>query len=156
MIQKKKIVVYLLLAMMAVCAVGCRYDEGPWLSFRQPEDRIVGYWKLADVYKNGNDIDSTGILPFNPGSYYAFFTERMLSVSALSADSTIWYESVNGAWEFSNKEKDVEILFILKNKKYRYVAEIKKLTRNELIYEFNDDHGDHWRFEFDSRSTMYY
>lgn len=153
----KKFAIYLILAVMAVCTVACRYDEGPFLSFRKPEERIVGYWKLKEVYRNGEQITESSevSLPHQPGSYYAFFTERMMSVSALK-DSTLWKESDNGAWDFENNCKDVWIWFIMNNRTYEYQANIKKLTRDELIYEFNDAYEDHWRFVFESRSTMYY
>lgn len=150
----KKIVIYTLLAVMAATTVSCRYNEGPFLSFRKPDERLVGYWKLKNVYMNGNQIDSTDVLPCQPGSYYAFFTEGMMSVTALKDD--IWYESVMGAWAFDDHCKNIEVLFTIKNRKYTYVAEIKRLTRDVLIYEFNDANDDSWRFEFESRSTMYY
>ena len=139
---------------MAVTTVSCRYDEGPFVSFRKAEDRLVGYWKLADVYKNGEAVDSTNVLPNRPGNFYAFFTERMISVSAL--DGTTWYESVYGGWEFEDHNKELYVTFVLKNKKYEYTAVIKRLTRDELVYEYDDEKGDHWRFEFDSRSSLYY
>lgn len=151
----KKFAIYMVLAVMALCVVSCRYDEGPFLSFRKPEDRIVGYWKLKEVYENGQQVTENVPLPNQPGSYYAFFTERMLSVTALK-DSTVWKESDNGAWNFDNHYKEIMVWFIMNNKTYEYQATIKRLTRDELIYEFNDKNQDHWRFVFESRSSMYY
>ena len=151
---KKKISLYVVAALLAVTAVSCRYEEGPFLSFRNPEDRLVGYWKLNHVFLNGTEIDSTDVLPCKPGNYYAFFTERMVSVSALEGNT--WYESVYGVWDFQNNYKDLYVQFSLRNKKYSYLASIKKLTRDKLFYEFTDANDDIWRFEFDSRSSMYY
>ncbi len=145
---------YFFIALAALCLSGCRYSEGPGISFRTPEERIVGYWKLSDVYQNDEHVDSTNVLPFNPGSYYAFFIERMISVSSL--ENNILYESEYGGWDFQNKNKELYIMFKMKFKKYEYVAEIKRLTTDELVYEFYDDKGDKWRFEFDSRSSQYY
>lgn len=150
----KKIVLYFLFVAVAAIFVSCKYEEGPFISFRDAEERIVGYWKLADVYVNGEPADSTAILPNRPGNFYSFFIERMISLTAL--DGTIWYESVYGGWEFENKNKELYVAFTLKNKKYEYTAVIKRLTRDELVYEYDDENGDHWRLEFDSRSSMYY
>lgn len=150
----KKIGICILFALMAVSITSCRYEEGPFFSLRKAEDRLVGYWKLADVYLNDEHIDSTAVIPNRPGNYYAFFTERMVSVTAL--DNNTWVESIYGSWEFQNKNKDLFVSYKMKNKSYEYVAEIKRLTRDELIYEYYDNKGDKWRFEFDSRSSMYY
>ena len=85
--KMKKITFYSLFLLLALTSVSCRYDEGPYISFVNPEVRLVGYWKLDAVYLNDNKVDSTDVLPNNPGCYYAFFTERMVSVSALVAGS---------------------------------------------------------------------
>ena len=149
----KRIALYSLILLVALTSTSCRYDEGPFVSFRNPETRLVGYWKLDAVYLNGNKIESSDILPNNPGCYYAFFTERMVSVSAL--EGTTYYESVYGSWTFQNHEKELLVDFVLRNKKYSYTAFIRKLTTQILVYEFYDDKGDKWRFEFYSRSGQY-
>lgn len=150
----KKVLFCCLWVAIALSAASCRYEEGPFISFRSSEERLVGYWKLVTVYKNGDRIDSTEVLPNNPGNYYAFFIERMISVTAL--DNNVWYESVYGGWDFEDKNKEMYIKFLLKNKTYEYTAVIKRLTRDKLIYEYDDEKGNHWRCEFDSRSSMYY
>ena len=148
-----KTALYCLFLLLAATTISCRYDEGPYVSFVNPEERLVGYWKLDAVYLNGNKIDSTDVLPNNPGCYYAFFTERMVSVSALQG--TTYYESMYGSWTFQNHEKELVIDFVLRNKKYSYTAFLKKLTKKILIYEFYDGNGDKWRFEFFTRSNIY-
>ncbi|MBO4645690.1 MAG: hypothetical protein J5642_04165 [Bacteroidales bacterium] len=150
----KKIAIFVLCAVAALTIASCRYDEGPYISFRSPETRLVGYWKLSKVVLNGEEMDSTSVLPNNPDNYFAFFSEKMLSVSAL--DGSLWRESIYGAWDFVEKERKLYIYFTLKNRKYEYTATIKRLTREDLIYEYTDDKGDTWRLSFDSRSSMYY
>lgn len=149
-----KITLSCLFVLMAVSFTSCKYDEGPFLSFRTAEERLVGYWKLANVQKNGVDMDSTELIANNPGCYYAFFSERMISVSAL--DGTLWRESEYGSWDFQNRNKELYVNFLLKNKRYAYTAVIKRLTRDQLIYEYYDAYNNLWRFEFESRSSMYY
>ena len=149
----KKIAFSILILLVAFTSVSCRYDEGPYISFINPEERLVGYWKLDAVYLNDNKIDSTDVLPNKPGCYYAFFTERMVSVSALQG--TTYYESMYGEWALQNHEKELYVNFVLRNKRYTYTAEIRKLSKKILIYEFYDDQGDKWRFEFFTRSNLY-
>ncbi len=149
----KKIAFYSLLLFLVVTSVSCRYAEGPYMSFVSPEVRLVGYWKLDAVYCNDTKMDSTDVLPNNPGCYYAFFTERMVSVSALQG--TTYYESMYGEWALVNHEKELFVNFVLRNKRYTYTAVIKKLSKKILVYEFYDDKGDKWRFEFFTRSNIY-
>jgi len=150
----KKIAFYGMLLFLTVVTSSCRYDEGPYVSFVNPEERLVGYWKVDAVYKNGERLDSSDVLPNNVNAYYAFFIERMISVNVL--EGTTYYESVYGSWEFQNHEKELMISFVLRNKHYSYTAVIKKLTKKILIYEYYDDKGDKWRLEFYSRSALYY
>ena len=149
----KKIAFYSLLLFLCVTSVSCRYAEGPYLSFVNPEERLVGYWKLDAVYCNDTKMDSTDVLPNNPGCYYAFFTERMVSISALQGST--YYESMYGEWALMNHEKELFVNFVLRNKRYTYTAVIKKLSKKILIYEFYDAKGDKWRFEFFTRSNNY-
>lgn len=149
----KRSIFYSLILLMALTSVSCRYAEGPFLSFINPEERLVGYWKLDAVYLNDTKIDSSDVLPNNPGCYYAFFTERMVSVSALQGST--YYESMYGEWALQNHEKELYVNYVLRNKRYTYTAVIKKLSRKNLIYEFYDEYGDKWRFEFFTRSNLY-
>ena len=149
----KRSIFYSLILLMALTSVSCRYAEGPFLSFINPEERLVGYWKLDAVYLNDTKIDSSAVLPNNPGCYYAFFTERMVSVSALQGST--YYESMYGEWALQNHEKELYVNYVLRNKRYTYTAVIKKLSRKNLIYEFYDEYGDKWRFEFFTRSNLY-
>ncbi len=152
----KKLFLYCMLALTGLTFVSCRYDEGPFISFTKPEDRLVGYWKLKEVYCNGAKMDSATVFANQPGNYYAFFFEGMASVSALDSTMNIWEESDYGGWQFENRCKEIYVIFSLKHRKYEYTAVIKRLTRDDLIYEYNDNNGDRWRLEFESRSTMYY
>ena len=132
-------------------------SRGAILNHLDPETRCLmggGNRKLPKFVKpRDNKIDSTDVLPNKPGCYYAFFTERMVSVSALQG--TTYYESMYGEWALQNHEKELYVNFVLRNKRYTYTAVIKKLSRKILVYEFYDDHGDKWRFEFFTRSNLY-
>lgn len=145
----------LLLVMLLVLGTSsCRYEDGPYISFSSPETRLVGYWKLSKTELNGNEVTTPSNISNLPGNYFAFFIERMLAVTTVK-DGVIT-ESVSGYWEFQNNEKELIVNFVLANKKYSYIAEIKRLTKKELVYEYTDENGDTWNLTFDSRSNLYY
>ena len=125
----KKIILFCLLALTGLTFVSCRYNEGPFISFTKPEDRLVGYWKLKDVYCNGAKMDSTTVFANQKGNYYAFFFEGMMSVSALDSTMNLWEESDYGGWQFENRCKEIYVIFSLKHRKYEYTATIKRLSR---------------------------
>ena len=139
----KRLVVFFALA--TVLCAGCRYKEGPGISFVSPEYRIMGNWNLEKVFLNGAQITETPYLANVPGTYYMFDLDGIVDVM-------YWYNNavnyaVYGRWNFKNNCKDLEMDFQLKTQKYYYVASIKKLTKKELIYEYDDDYGNHWRME---------
>ena len=53
---------------------------------------------------------------------------------------------------FQKKFKILEMEFTLLGYHYYYQAEIKRLTKNYLIYEYDDPEGNHWRIEMGSRA----
>lgn len=150
----KKRIIWILLLSLVIATSSCRYEEGPYVSFTSPETRLVGYWKLSKVELNGTEVETTSNQSALPGNYFAFFIERMLSVTTVK-DGVI-LESVSGYWEFQNHEKELIINFVLANKEYSYIATIKRLTKKELVYEYVDQYGDTWKLTFDSRSNLYY
>lgn len=143
----KKIFSVLILALIFLSA--CRYEE-PSFSLHSPEHRLIGYWSLQNVYKNGVAIDSVELYANAVGNYYAFFYDGPFSVTAYI--DGILTESVKGGWEFQNKHKELLLDFTLKNHRYAYTAEIKKLTMKQLKYEYKDENGNVWKLEFYSRS----
>jgi hypothetical protein len=137
---------------IAICLllIGCKYDEGPFISLREAETRLVGVWELVNVYKNGEQITETEISACQPGTYYTFYFDYLLAVTAI-IDGNI-RQSNQGFWRFQDNEKQLEVDFQLPGETYLYQAEIKRLTMSELRYEFTDDDGNLWRFEMFSRS----
>ncbi|MDD4395298.1 MAG: hypothetical protein PHQ33_05380 [Bacteroidales bacterium] len=146
----KKNILRALLLLLVLATTSCRYEEGPYVSFISPENRIVGYWELSHVKLNGNEITTSSNPANQVGNYYAFFIERMLSVTTII--NQVRMESVSGYWEFSDNEKELIVNFVLANKTYSYIAKIKLLSSKELIYEYTDENGDSWRLQFDNRS----
>lgn len=129
---------------------GCKYDEGPFISLREAETRIAGVWELVNVYKNGEKITTSEFSAHTPGTYYTFYFDSMMSVTAIVNGNI--RQSNQGYWYFKENEKMINIEFQLPGEHYMYDATIKKLTMSELRYEFTDQEGDVWRFELYTRS----
>ncbi len=140
----------LLFAAVVLLFTSCRYEEGPGISFRSPETRIVSVWNLQNVELNGMPIDSTDHYGNQPGNSYTIYYNGKLIVNALINGEL--RSSDYGDWAFTQGQRDVEMYYVLKNRKYEYLADIKKLTYGQLLYEYTDENGDHWRLTFYSRS----
>lgn len=137
--------IIILLALAVVCCTACRYKEGPGISFVAPEYRITGNWNLERVFLNGTQITESNYLANTPSTYYIFEMDGIVDV-------LYWYENamqsaVYGNWHFQNNCKQLVMDFKLRTQRYYYVADIKKLSKRELFYEYDDDYGNHWRLE---------
>lgn len=133
------------LALTAVLCAGCRYKEGPGISFVAPEYRMMGTWNLERVFLNGEQITETEYLANVPHTYYIFDLDGILDVNYVYNGTMS--SAVHGLWHFQNNCKELVMDFQLKTQKYYYVATIKKLSKKELFYEYDDTHGNHWRLE---------
>ena len=136
----KKIFVYLLFIGIAVSTISCN-----------KEDTLIGYWKINSTTQNGRSISAIEGCPYNPGNFFAFFSEKSLSISALINNT--WYESTYGAWELKKNGKKLDGYFVLRSRRYDFSATVEKLTKRRLKIQFTDNHGDKWIIEFDSRSN---
>jgi hypothetical protein len=150
--KMKKILFYFCALMLfTTLFTSCRYEEGPYISFLSPETRLVGYWEVGKVLRNGEEYTETSDLAHQKGSYYSFYIERMLEVEAIK--DNYLQKSVTGAWDFQNHEKEIYMMFTIQNKKYSYTARIKRLTKYDLEYEYTDENGDVWRMIMNNRSV---
>lgn len=138
---------------------GCRYPEGPGLSFHDPEYRIVGFWQITHTYLNGTQIDSTastavsetGCLANNPGTYYYIYADYILQVMAYHNGE--YRKSTYGNWYFEDNYRNLVMRFTVLGKKYSYTASVKKLSRREMIFEYTDEQNNEWRIVMNSRSS---
>ena len=133
------------LALTAVLCAGCRYKEGPGISFVAPEYRMMGNWNLERVFLNGEQITETEYLANVPNTYYRFDLDGIVDVMYFYNNAM--QSAVYGRWKFQNNCKELVMDIQLKTQKYYYVATIKKLTKKELFYEYDDTFGNHWRLE---------
>lgn len=144
----KKVISILLLTV--VCCTSCRYNEGPGISFISPEYRIVANWTLDKVYLNNEAVEEPDCVANRPSNYYQFYSDGVMEV--LTFYNNTIRRSNSGFWSFQDNCKSIAVDFSLINKRYSYVARIKYLSKQQLIYEYDDENGDHWRLEFNCYS----
>lgn len=148
-----KVHILVLLGLVALISSGCtRYPEGPFFSLHKPEYRIIGTWQISHTYLNGEEVDSTAYHANNPGTFYYFYADHILMVAANY--NGLVRESSFASYRLSDDNTQLLIDFTLA-RRYNYVADIKKLSRKEMLYEYDDDKGNHWRLEMHSRSATY-
>ena len=134
----------------ALLFTACRYEE-PSASVQKPEYRLTGYWLLQDTKLNGNSVD-TSIYDANipQMNYYAFYHYGPFAVTSIINNALV--ESKTGNWQLVDKDRNLEMFFVLYNKTYRYKAQIIKLSNKELKYRYTDPQGDVWTLHFFKRS----
>jgi hypothetical protein len=92
------IVSFLLVLMGTSCQ---KYEDGPLISFRSPEKRLIRKWELANTYKNGYDNFT------NNGSFFEF--KKNGEFSGGSTDyATFEMKEYTGTWRFVNDKKIIE------------------------------------------------
>lgn len=138
-------VIYLLTIVLAACE---NYPEGV-PSFFSSEYRIVNMWQVSKSYVNGDTISETEYLAFAPRTYYYIYADHVLTVLAYYNGEL--RESSFATYILNPKNKTLEVNFSLVNKRYHLVADVRKLSRSELIIEFDDENGDHRRLEMFAR-----
>lgn len=156
--KKHRIIFAAILGLLVITGVSCRYPQ-PVFSLHKPEYRIIGSWQITHTYLNGTEIDSTnveilygtGYRANVPGAYYYIYADYVLQVMT-SYNGEIRYSSA-GNWYFQNDFKDLVLQFSILGKRYNYTAAIQKLSRKELIYEYDDEMGNHWKIHMNSRSS---
>jgi hypothetical protein len=125
---------------------GCKYEEGPFLSFTGVEKRIRGSWTISNVYKNGveTDTESPTVVEAKNATF-EFYKSRTLLINYMQ--DNINKES-SGSWEFGNKKKTIRVVFI--NQYYSVSREYKiiKFKNNELKVRFTDENGVEWTLVF--------
>ena len=155
--SRKRILFATILGILVLTGVSCRYPQ-PVFSLHKPEYRIIGTWQITHTYLNGTEIDSTnynliyetGYRANVPGTYYYIYADYVLEVMAYY-HGEIRYSST-GNWFFQNDYKDLVMRFSILGKRYDYMAAVQKLSRRELIYEYDDPDGNHWKIQMNSRS----
>jgi len=95
-IAVKKITILIVLILLTI--TGCKkYPEGPSISFKSAEKRLVNAWKFQNIARDGNDITSNyanNYIEFNSSGTTRFYTP----------DATY-----SGTWTLNDKNKNISI-----------------------------------------------
>lgn len=122
----KNTAIFLLLAIIAL--QGCKYEEGPGISFRSRKERVVNFWKLTTVINNGTDVTSLWfeeILTFKGVEFFKDNTCKIYIFPDFGPTS-----SISGTWSFTNKDEGLIITNVIFDPSSTY--DILKLKETEL------------------------
>jgi len=102
--------------LMLVFVVACRYDDGPLISLRSPETRLVGTWRVVGFEKNGVSVldewrsQFDWRLTFFDKNSDHYFEVRNCNCYVDTADVTL--TTAGGHWYFGyDDETDLTFLF---------------------------------------------
>lgn len=145
-----KSIVVIILAALSFTVTSCEnYPEGV-PSVYSSEYRVINLWQVSHSYINGDTVSKDDpYIAFVTGSYYYIYADNVLTVLGLYNGEL--RQSTFATWILNPKAKTLELDFNLVSKKYRITADIMKLSRKELIIEFDDENGDHRRLEMFAR-----
>jgi len=112
----KTISCFISLLLLCLLLTGCKkYEDGPWLSLRSKEHRILGEWAVD--YFSINGYDSTAYLK-SQALYGTYSFEKpdhgypggfVYNCAGNRGADTSKYYSQEGKWEFSNDKKNIII-----------------------------------------------
>ena len=101
------------------------------------QERIINSWHLQTVLKNNelyNDSSQFNLIP--KYTYYDFYYANTLTVRTFVNGQ--FTSSYNGLYKFTSNST-IEMTFTIFYQRYEITAKIKKLTRNELNIEYEED-----------------
>ncbi len=94
---------------------GCKYDDGPIISIRSKQARVVNSWAYDLVLHNGLDVTggSSELSVDYTQSSIGFNKDGRFStiISEINADSTIVSTQYDGSWFFKDKKNLIELVF---------------------------------------------
>jgi hypothetical protein len=126
-----------------------KYDEGPWISFRSKEKRIIGTWEVQAFYVNG--YDSTQFFrKYDSPNFYINKSYLNILLSDNYTENPKVSLHLGGDWDLENNNKDMKWSFYdpgvpeeqwlnLGPFKVDYASiwEIKRLKMDEFFLETN-------------------
>ena len=148
-----KIALLLLISGVALSSTSC-FPEGGGLV--NPEYRIINVWRLAHSYCDDVEVDTASFntddiyyQAFMPNVLYYIYVDHVMNVLCVYHGQV--RQSTFSTWILDRQDKTLTLNYTLLGRHYQYTADIRKLNKNELIIEF-DDEGHHWRLEMFSQT----
>ena len=113
------------------CITDCKkYPEGPWISFRTKETRLLGSWKVQKYLIDGADLTAVKYPNLSANTCYFGFSHT----AQYAGDSC---DSIDGKWSFDNNRTHLAISTKSLKTGSLFLAEaieweIMRLTNKEL------------------------
>lgn len=137
--MKKLILLYLGILILSSGFIACKYDNGPLVSIRTKEARVINSWAYELTLRNGLNVTTASV----PGainyvnSSIGFDNNGLFSLIE-DIDSTLTV--YDGTWGFSDKKESILLTYTSNSIPSRELF-IRKLTHKRLWLEevINDE-----------------
>ncbi|MBO4282848.1 MAG: hypothetical protein J5873_06625 [Bacteroidales bacterium] len=123
-----------------------KYEDGPWISFSKPENRIRGIWELSSVYKNGSKTatESPSEVESVDGTWELYKTGTVL-ITYYSGSTIL---KSDGSWVFDDNKEKLDMTFTTRYSSVSRTYKILRLTHKELKLQYTDPDGVKWVLAF--------
>lgn len=131
--------VYLIFFVVVVVLASCKYEEGPLLSFKSRDNRLMRTWVLQK--RLINSLEEPRI------SYETVTFQKFGKFEAYYTDNTGIERVYFGGWNFLNNDEDITFnktrtyydqYGIFQEEVLQIIGTIRKLTRKELRISYYD------------------
>jgi len=124
----------ILVFIMLLTCDACKYSDGPLISFRGHERRLVNSWSFDFVQRNGNDVmEGSG-----PGSIN--YSLSSIGFNDNGRFNVVWAyvdgvkDRFDGSWKFEDKDRKV-VLDYDDSPEMQQTFEITRLKNNSMWWE---------------------
>lgn len=131
-----------LIAVLIISTFSCsKFEDGPAISFRSKENRLIGNWKLVKWVEKGADVTESNLSGGNV--FYQFDENRSMLISYNES------EVKEGTWllEETNVIMDIQMVSEVGNYIDKDTLMLKRLTNKEMVVYFDNQLETEWFFE---------
>ncbi len=110
-----------------------KFEDGPGISFRSKENRLIGKWKLTKWTEKGADVTATNT--DGDDIFYQFDENMSVIINVGAAQAT------EGTWliEETNVIMDLQLVSEVGNYIDKDTLMLKRLTNKEMVVFYDDD-----------------
>jgi hypothetical protein len=97
----KKRTLFVVIIIIAIVGASCqKYEDGPSMSFRSPEKRLIKKWKLTNIYKDYDEKKDNNDSTFE-------FKENKEFEGHITNFYNLKMSKFSGTWQFTNNKKTI-------------------------------------------------
>jgi hypothetical protein len=89
---------------LLVVLSGCKYEDGPFLSLRSKQERVVNEWKLETYLRNGQEATDALLMH----DYTETYTHEHTFIRTYTLPNTLEQQQ-SGTWQFSDNKQHLLI-----------------------------------------------